>query len=104
MAIDGFFLEYDDERSGDFAPLRFMPKGKMIILGIHELQALRLEEKDALKKRIDEAAHYVPLDQCGLNDQCGFSSTAHAPDPTKPTSGKKLARTVEVAREVWGEA
>jgi 5-methyltetrahydropteroyltriglutamate--homocysteine methyltransferase len=104
MAIDGFFLEYDDERSGDFAPLRFTPKGKMIVLGIMSSKSAAVESKDELKKRIDEAARYVPLDQCGLSHQCGFSSTAHGNDLTEADEWKKLARTVEVAREVWGEA
>jgi 5-methyltetrahydropteroyltriglutamate--homocysteine methyltransferase len=103
MAIDGFFLEYDDERSGDFAPLRFTPKGKTIVLGIMSSKNAAVEPKDALKKRIDEAARYVPLDQCGLSHQCGFSSTAHGNDLTEADEWKKLARTVEVAREVWGE-
>jgi len=104
MAIDGFFLEYDDERSGDFAPLRFTPKGKTIVLGIMSSKSAAVESKDALKKRIDEAAHYVPLEQCCLSHQCGFSSTAHGNDLTEADQWRKLARTVEVAREVWGEA
>jgi 5-methyltetrahydropteroyltriglutamate--homocysteine methyltransferase len=103
MKIDGFFLEYDDERSGDFAPLRFTPKGKMIVLGIMSSKSAAVESKDALKKRIDEAAEYVPLEQCGLSHQCGFSSTSHGNDLTEADQWKKLARTVEVAREVWGE-
>ena len=103
MKIDGFFLEYDDERSGDFAPLRFTPKGKMIILGIMSSKSAAVESKDSLKKRIDEAAEYVPLEQCGLSHQCGFSSTSHGNDLTEADQWKKLARTVEVAREVWGE-
>ena len=103
MAIDGFFLEYDDERSGDFAPLRFTPKGKMIVLGLMSSKSAAVEPKDELKKRIDEATRYVPLAQCGLSHQCGFSSTAHGNDLTEADQWKKLARTVEVAREVWGE-
>ncbi len=104
MKIDGFFLEYDDERSGDFAPLRFVPKGKMIVLGIMSSKSAAVEPKDLLKKRIEEATHYVPLDQCALSHQCGFSSTAHGNDLTEADEWKKLARTVEVAREVWGDA
>jgi 5-methyltetrahydropteroyltriglutamate--homocysteine methyltransferase len=103
MAIDGFFLEYDDERSGDFAPLRFTPKGKMIVLGLMSSKSAIIEPKDDLKKRIEEASRYVPLDQCGLSHQCGFSSTAHGNDLSEADQWKKLARTVEVAREVWGE-
>jgi methionine synthase II (cobalamin-independent) len=104
MAIDGFFLEYDDERSGDFAPLRFTPRGRTIVLGLMSSKSAAVESKDALKKRIDEAARYVPLEQCCLSHQCGFSSTAHGNDLTEADQWRKLARTVEVAREVWGEA
>ncbi len=104
MAIDGFFLEYDDERSGDFAPLRFTPKGKTIVLGIMSSKSAAVESKDTLKKRIDEAARYVPLEQCALSHQCGFSSTAHGNDLAEADQWKKLARTVEVAHEVWGDA
>jgi 5-methyltetrahydropteroyltriglutamate--homocysteine methyltransferase len=103
MAIDGFFLEYDDERSGDFAPLRFTPKGKTIVLGIMSSKSAAVESKDDLKKRINEASRYVPLDQCALSHQCGFSSTSHGNDLTEADQWKKLARTVEVAREIWGE-
>ena len=102
MAIDGFFLEYDDERSGDFAPLRFAPKNKMIVLGLMSSKHAAAEPKDAIKRRIDEAARYVALNQCGLSHQCGFSSTAHGNDLTDADQWTKLARTVEVAREVWG--
>jgi 5-methyltetrahydropteroyltriglutamate--homocysteine methyltransferase len=101
MAIDGFFLEYDDERSGDFAPLRFMPKGKRVVLGLMSSKRPDVESKDALKQRIDEAAHYVPLEQCALSHQCGFSSTAHGNELGEDDQWKKLARCVEVAGEVW---
>jgi methionine synthase II (cobalamin-independent) len=104
MMVDGFFLEYDDERSGDFAPLRFTPKGKMIVLGLMSSKRAAPEPKDAIKRRIDEACRYVPIEQCALSHQCGFSSTAHGNDLTEADEWKKLARTVEVAREVWGEA
>ena len=103
MKIDGFFLEYDDERSGDFAPLRFTPKGKMIVLGLMSSKNRNVEPKDEIKKRIEEASRYVPLAQCGLSHQCGFSSTAHGNDLSEDDQWKKLARCVEVAREVWGE-
>jgi 5-methyltetrahydropteroyltriglutamate--homocysteine methyltransferase len=102
MAIDGFFLEYDDERSGDFAPLRFAPKGKMIVLGLMSSKYAAVESKDEIKRRIDEACRYVPIEQCGLSHQCGFSSTAHGNDLTDADQWTKLARTVEVARDVWG--
>ncbi len=75
LAVDGFFLEYDDERSGGFEPLRFVPKGKMVVLGLVTTKRPELESKDDLKRRIDEAAKFVPLDQICLSGQCGFSST-----------------------------
>ncbi|MEQ9609983.1 MAG: 5-methyltetrahydropteroyltriglutamate--homocysteine S-methyltransferase [Kiloniellaceae bacterium] len=103
MAIDGFFLEYDDERSGDFAPLRFMPKGKRVVLGLMSSKRPEVESKAALKQRIDEAAQYVPLEQCCLSHQCGFSSTAHGNELSEDDQWKKLERCVEVAGEVWGE-
>jgi 5-methyltetrahydropteroyltriglutamate--homocysteine methyltransferase len=103
MKIDGFFLEYDDERSGDFAPLRFAPKGKTIVLGLMSSKHAAAESKDVVKRRIEEASKYVPLDQCALSHQCGFSSTAHGNDLTEADEWRKLARCVEIAREVWGE-
>lgn len=103
MAIDGFFLEYDDERSGDFAPLRFMPKGKTVVLGLMSSKHAAVEPAADVRRRIDEAARYVALDQCALSHQCGFSSTAHGNDLTEDDQWKKLARCVEVARDVWGE-
>ena len=103
MKIDGFFLEYDDERSGDFAPLRFTPKGKTIVLGLMSSKLGAVEPKDAVKKRIDEATRYVPLDQCALSHQCGFSSTSHGNDITEDDQWRKIERCVEIARDVWGE-
>ena len=102
MKIDGFFLEYDDERSGDFAPLRFTPKGPTIVLGLMSSKHAGAESKDEVKRRIEEATHYVPLEQCALSHQCGFSSTAHGNDLTEADQWIKLARCVEVATEVWG--
>ena len=102
MKIDGFFLEYDDERSGDFAPLRFTPKGVTIVLGLMSSKHAAAESKDEVKRRIEEAARYVPLEQCALSHQCGFSSTAHGNDLTEADQWTKLARCVEVATEVWG--
>jgi 5-methyltetrahydropteroyltriglutamate--homocysteine methyltransferase len=104
MKIDGFFLEYDDERSGDFAPLRFTPKGTTVVLGLMSSKHAEAESKDAVKRRIDEAAAYVPLEQCALSHQCGFSSTAHGNDLSDEDQWTKLARLVEIAREVWGDA
>jgi len=102
MNIDGFFLEYDDQRSGDFAPLRFVPKGKRVVLGLMTTKHPALETEDALKRRIDEAAKQVPLDQLCLSPQCGFSSTAHGNDLTEDDQWRKLALLKEVAEEVWG--
>jgi 5-methyltetrahydropteroyltriglutamate--homocysteine methyltransferase len=102
MAIDGFFLEYDDERSGDFAPLRHLPKGKMVVLGLMSSKKAAVETADELKRRIDEAAVYAPLEQLALSHQCGFSSTVHGNELTDADQWKKLTRLVEVARDVWG--
>ena len=102
MKIDGFFLEYDDERSGDFAPLRFAPKAATIVLGLMSSKKAAAEPKDLVKKRIDEATKYVPLEQCALSHQCGFSSTAHGNDLSEADQWIKLARLVEIAEEVWG--
>ena len=104
MKIDGFFLEYDDERSGDFAPLRFAPKSATIVLGLMSSKHAAAESKDAVKRRIDEAAAFVPLEQCALSHQCGFSSTAHGNDLSEDDQWIKLARCVEIAQEVWGDA
>lgn len=103
MNIDGFFLEYDDERSGDFAPLRHMPKGKTVVLGLMSSKKSEVESADSIKTRIDEASKYVPLDQCALSHQCGFSSTAHGNDLSDRDQWLKLERCVEVAEDVWGE-
>ena len=102
MGVDGFFLEYDDERSGDFAPLRFMPKGKTVVLGLMSSKRPEVEPADQLRRRIDEAARYVPLEQCALSHQCGFSSTAHGNELAEDDQWRKLARCVEVAEAVWG--
>ena len=104
LNVDGFFLEFDDERSGDFAPLRFVPKGKKVVLGLVTSKRPELESKDALKRRIDEAARYVPLEQLCLSPQCGFSSTLEGNDLTIDQQFAKLQLVVETAREVWGDA
>jgi 5-methyltetrahydropteroyltriglutamate--homocysteine methyltransferase len=100
--VDGYFLEYDDPRSGDFKPLRFLPKGKTVILGLVTTKLAQLETKDELKRRIDEAARYAPLDQLALSPQCGFSSTVEGNKITLDDEKRKLQLVVEVAREVWG--
>src|SRR4029079_6707106 len=102
LAVDGFFLEYDDERSGGLEPLRFVPKGKMVVLGLVTTKRPELESKDDLKRRIDEAAKFVPLDQICLSGQCGFSSTFEGNALTYDEQVAKLRLVVEAAREVWG--
>jgi 5-methyltetrahydropteroyltriglutamate--homocysteine methyltransferase len=101
LELDGFFLEYDDERSGDFAPLRFVPQGKTVVLGIVTSKRPELESADALKRRIEEAARFVPLAQLALSPQCGFSSTVHGNELSEDDQWRKLARIVEVASQVW---
>lgn len=103
MDLDAFFLEYDDERSGDFRPLRYLPKGKTVVLGLVTTKFGQLESKDALKRRIDEAARYAPLEQLALSPQCGFSSTVHGNNIAVEDQRSKLRLVVDTAREVWGE-
>jgi 5-methyltetrahydropteroyltriglutamate--homocysteine methyltransferase len=102
LNVDGFFLEFDDERSGGFAPLRFVPPGKMVVLGLVTTKSGELESKDSLKRRIDEAATYVPLDQLCLSPQCGFSSTVEGNVLSRDEQIAKLRLIVETASEVWG--
>lgn len=102
IAVDGFFLEYDDERSGGFAPLRFLPKGKKVVLGLVTSKTPQLEDKNMLKRRIDEAARYVPLERLAISPQCGFGSTAEGNVMTVEQEAAKLRLCVEVATDVWG--
>jgi 5-methyltetrahydropteroyltriglutamate--homocysteine methyltransferase len=102
LGVDGFFLEYDDARSGGFEPLRFVPPGKLVVLGLVTTKRGELEEKDDLKRRIEEASQYVDVDQLCLSGQCGFSSTAEGNNVTFDQQVAKLERIVEVANEVWG--
>lgn len=102
LAIDAFFLEYDDPRSGDFAPLRFLPKGKTVVLGLVTTKLGELESKDDIKRRIDEATKFVDIDQLALSPQCGFASTVHGNDITTEQQAEKIRLVVEVAEEVWG--
>jgi 5-methyltetrahydropteroyltriglutamate--homocysteine methyltransferase len=104
VKIDGFFLEYDNARSGDFKPLRFVPKGKMVVLGLVTTKLPQLEAKDELKRRIEQAAKYVPIEQLALSPQCGFSSTIEGNKVTVNDEIAKLKLVVDVAREVWGSA
>lgn len=102
LEVDGFFLEYDDARSGGFEPLRFVPKGKIVALGLVSTKRGALEDKEDLKRRIDQAAKYVPLDQLCLSTQCGFSSTVEGNALTVEEQVAKLRLIVETSREVWG--
>ncbi|SDP42385.1 5-methyltetrahydropteroyltriglutamate--homocysteine methyltransferase [Klenkia soli] len=102
LEVDGFFLEFDDARSGGFEPLRFVPPGKRVVLGLVTTKRPELESKDDLKRRIDEAAQFVPLEQLALSPQCGFSSTVEGNALTRDEQVAKLALVVETAAEVWG--
>jgi 5-methyltetrahydropteroyltriglutamate--homocysteine methyltransferase len=105
LDVDGFFMEWDDARSGGFEPLRFLPKGdKRVVLGLVTTKSGVLESKDDLKRRIDEAAKYAPLEQLCLSPQCGFSSTVDGNELTEDEQWAKLRLVVEVADEVWGSA
>jgi 5-methyltetrahydropteroyltriglutamate--homocysteine methyltransferase len=103
LNVDGFFLEFDDERSGTFEPLRYVPKGKMIVLGLVTSKKGELEKKDDIKRRIDAATKYIDLDQLALSPQCGFASTLLGNLLTEDQQFAKLALVVEVAEEVWGK-
>jgi len=100
--VDGYFMEFDSDRAGDFAPLRFAPKGKKVVLGLVTTKVGALEDKDTLKRRIEAASKYVPLENLCLSPQCGFSSTHHGNVLSYDEQWRKLERIVEVAREVWG--
>ena len=102
LAVDGFFCEFDDERSGSFAPLRFVPPGKQVVLGLVTTKRGDLGDADVLKQRIDEAAKYVPLEQLCLSPQCGFSSTVEGNTLTYDEQVAKLELIVRVAEDVWG--
>jgi 5-methyltetrahydropteroyltriglutamate--homocysteine methyltransferase len=104
IGVDGYFLEYDSPRAGDFSPLRFLPKGKVAVLGLVTTKSPQLESTDELKRRIDEASRYAPLDQLALSPQCGFSSGIGGNAMTVADEVKKLSLVVETAREVWGSA
>ncbi|MGP0088710.1 MAG: 5-methyltetrahydropteroyltriglutamate--homocysteine S-methyltransferase [Xanthobacteraceae bacterium] len=104
IGVDGYFLEYDSPRAGSFAPLRFLPKGKVAVLGLVTTKNAKLESKDELKRRIDEAARFAPIEQLALSPQCGFSSGIGGNAMTVADEVAKLALVVETAREVWGSA
>ena len=102
MNLDAIFMEYDDDRSGDFRPLRYLKPGRIVVLGLVTTKFGEMESKDALKRRIDEAAKYAPLEQLCLSPQCGFSSTVHGNNIAVQAQRDKLRLVVETAREVWG--
>ncbi|WP_332813906.1 5-methyltetrahydropteroyltriglutamate--homocysteine S-methyltransferase [Ramlibacter sp.] len=104
MDIDAYFMEYDDDRSGDFRPLRYLPKGKTVVLGLVTTKFGQLESKDVLKRRIEEAARHAPLEQLALSPQCGFSSTVHGNNIAVEDQRNKLRLVIETAQEVWGDA
>jgi 5-methyltetrahydropteroyltriglutamate--homocysteine methyltransferase len=101
IGVDAFFLEYDDARSGGFEPLRFVPKGKLVVLGLVTSKRPALESKDELKRRIDEAARYMPIESLALSPQCGFSSSEHGNDLSVAEQIAKLRLVVETAQEIW---
>jgi 5-methyltetrahydropteroyltriglutamate--homocysteine methyltransferase len=102
LNIDGFFLEYDDDRSGGFEPLRFVPKDKLVVLGLVTSKRGELESKDQLKRRIDEASRFIGIEQLCLSPQCGFSSTFEGNAISYEQQVAKLELIVETAAEVWG--
>ena len=102
ISVNGYFREFDTERAGGFEPLRFVPKGKTVVLGLVTSKTGKLESKDGLRRRIDAAARYVNLDQLCLSPQCGFASTEEGNLLTEDEQWAKLARIVEIAHDVWG--
>jgi 5-methyltetrahydropteroyltriglutamate--homocysteine methyltransferase len=102
--VDAYFLEYDDERSGDFAPLRFVPKNKVVVLGVISSKIPQLENIDDVVRRIDEAAKYMPLENMCVSPQCGFSSTSHGNNLTMDDQWRKMELVVNTAIKVWGES
>jgi 5-methyltetrahydropteroyltriglutamate--homocysteine methyltransferase len=101
-AVDAFFLEYDTERAGSFEPLRYMPTGKMVVLGLVSSKTAELEPLDTLRRRIDAASRYVPLERLAISPQCGFASSVGGNPLTIEDQRRKLARVVEAAEQVWG--
>jgi 5-methyltetrahydropteroyltriglutamate--homocysteine methyltransferase len=103
MPVDGYFMEWDTDRAGGFEPLRFLPEGKTAVLGLVTSKTGALEGADEIKRRIDEAARFAPLDRLCLSPQCGFASTEEGNVLAEGEQWAKLERVVEVAREVWGD-
>ncbi|MGH7089811.1 MAG: hypothetical protein ACREFQ_13010, partial [Stellaceae bacterium] len=102
LSVDGFFLEYDTERAGSFAPFRHLPPDRVAVLGIISTKLAALEPKDEVKRRVDEAARYVGLERLCLSPQCGFASSFLVDRFTESDEERKLAHLVEIASEIWG--
>ena len=102
LTVDGYFMEYDDERSGGFEPLRFLPKGKHVVFGLVTSKKGQLEAKDDIKRRIEEASKFAGIDQLCLSPQCGFSSTLDGNSLTRDQQIARLRLVAEIAEEVWG--
>ncbi len=102
LDVDAFFLEYDTDRAGGCEPLRYVPKGKVVVLGLVSSKVADLEKKDDLKRRIDAAAKYIPLENLCLSPQCGFSSTHHGNKLSADDQWRKLGLVLEVSKSVWG--
>jgi 5-methyltetrahydropteroyltriglutamate--homocysteine methyltransferase len=102
IKVHGYFMEYDTERAGGFEPLRFVPKGKTVVLGLVTSKSGKLESKDEIKRRIDQAAKFVDIEQLALSPQCGFASTEDGNTLAEEEQWAKLRMIVEVAQEVWG--
>jgi 5-methyltetrahydropteroyltriglutamate--homocysteine methyltransferase len=102
--VDAFLLEYESERAGTFEPLRYVPRGKIVVLGLVSSKLAAMESQDQLAKRIDEASKYVPLENLALSPQCGFASTMEGNLLTEDEQWAKLKLVVETARSVWGAA
>jgi 5-methyltetrahydropteroyltriglutamate--homocysteine methyltransferase len=102
LDVDGYFMEWDDERSGGFEPLRFVPRGKQVVLGLVTTKRGDLEQRELLLRRIEEASRFVDVDQLCLSPQCGFSSTLEGNELSEEQQFDKLRLIVEVARDLWG--
>ena len=103
-AVDGFFLEYDDQRSGDFTPLRYMPADKIVVLGLMTSKRAALEPREEIRRRVDAAAKYVPLERLCISPQCGFASTQEGNKLSEDEQRAKLSHLVSLATEIWGSA
>jgi 5-methyltetrahydropteroyltriglutamate--homocysteine methyltransferase len=102
MNVDAYFMEYDSERAGGFEPLRFLPKGKTVVLGLVTSKSGQLESRDTILRRIEEAARFAPLEQLALSPQCGFASTEEGNTLAEDEQWAKLEMIVEIADDVWG--